>query len=168
MCRERVWRWYYFVQICHYCQHSYLFNTKSIRRMSAYLYVSWKFPFSQTIKTGNVTISMIYNLYFQGSLPVTWSLMDHPGNMIIDERTGRLFWSNVIGRLLAYTVIVEATNVVGKHSIEWTINVPVSYSVNLVSLVPDGILPRPMQIEIFGAVKFSDLIAPRPVPIKLM
>ncbi|XP_071178471.1 uncharacterized protein [Mytilus edulis] len=115
--------------------------------------------------------SAMYDFQLQlarGSLPVTWSLMDHPRNMIIDERTGRLLWSNVIGRLLAYTVIVEATNVVGKHSIEWTINVPVSYFVNLVSLDPDGILPRPMQIDIFGAVEFSDLIAPRPVPIKLM
>ncbi|XP_052073342.1 uncharacterized protein LOC127711354 isoform X2 [Mytilus californianus] len=88
--------------------------------------------------------------------------------MMIDERTGRLFWSNVIGRLLAYSVIVEATNVVGKHSTEWTINVPVSYSVNLISLYPTGILPRPKQIDFLGEVAFSDFIAPRLVPIKLI
>lgn len=115
-----------------------------------------------------VSFSLFNNLYFQGSIPVTWSLKDHPGNMIIDGRTGRLFWSNVIGRQIAYSVTVEATNIVGKHSVEWTINVPVSYSVNLISLDPDGILPRPNQIDIVGEIAFIDFIAPRLVPIKLM
>ncbi|XP_052075239.1 uncharacterized protein LOC127712684 [Mytilus californianus] len=123
-------------------------------------------PPPQTI---NESVMYDYQLQLvRGSIPVTWSLIDHPGNMIIDERTGRLFWSNVIGRLSAYSVIVTATNIVGEHSIEWTINVPISYSVNLISLDPDGILSKPKQIDIVGEVAFSDLNAPRLVPIKLV
>ncbi|CAC5421095.1 unnamed protein product [Mytilus coruscus] len=123
-------------------------------------------PPPQTI---NESVMYDYQLQLaRGSIPVTWSLIYHPGNMIIDKRTGRLFWSNVIGRLLAYSVTVTATNIVGEHSIEWTINVPVSYSVNLLSLDPDGILSKPKQIDIVGEVAFSDLIAPRLVPIKLV
>ncbi|CAC5421089.1 unnamed protein product [Mytilus coruscus] len=111
-------------------------------------------PPPQTI---NESVMYDYQLQLKrGSKPVTWSLIAHPGNMIINERTGRLFWSNVVGRPLAYTVMVTATNIVGKHSTEWMINVPVSYSVNMTSIYPDGILSRPKPIDIMGEVAFND------------
>ena len=85
--------------------------------------------------------------------------------MTINERTGILQWKNVMAKLTNYTIKVTATNIIGQHTVEWIILVPVSYSVSLDSIEPTGIFPRPTSVDIVGQLHFDGQVPPDNVPI---
>ena len=66
--------------------------------------------------------SIVPGLY-QGSAPITWSLIDGPDEMNIDTINGVLSWNNVIYREDPYTINIKAENVVNEDTESWTLKV---------------------------------------------
>jgi hypothetical protein len=118
---------------------------------------------------GNLNVkTMNRNMLFlklKGSSPISWSLDKKPNGMTIDERTGLLQWENAMATLTNYTIKVTATNIIGQHTVEWEILVPVSYSVSLNTIEPTGIFPKPTSVDIVGQLHFHGQVPPNNVPI---
>ncbi|KAL3847724.1 hypothetical protein ACJMK2_018620 [Sinanodonta woodiana] len=101
----------------------------------------------------------------QGSAPITWTLTTYPGSMTINERNGLVEWQRTLAGSSPYQITAKATNIIGSHSIKWSIMVPRSYSAQATSTEPSGILPVPKPVSILGVVNFANGSTPRVVPV---
>ncbi|KAL3847722.1 hypothetical protein ACJMK2_018618 [Sinanodonta woodiana] len=101
----------------------------------------------------------------QGSAPIAWTLTTYPSSMTINERNGLVEWQRTLAGSLPYQITAKATNIIGSHSITWSIMVPRSYSALATSTEPSGILPVPKPVLILGVVHFANESKPRVVPV---
>jgi len=60
---------------------------------------------------------------FQGTPPVTWSLVTGPAGMTISSSTGRVSWSNPTLSGSPHTITIRATNSVGSDDESWQLTV---------------------------------------------
>ena len=90
---------------------------------------------------------------------------ENPNGMTINERTGLLQWKNAMATITNYTIKVTANNIIGQHTVEWEILVPVSYSVSLNTIEPTGIFPKPTSVDIVGQLHFHGQVPQDVVPI---
>ena len=103
--------------------------------------------------------------YFQGSAPIRWSLLSGPGGMTIDESSGLVEWCHAFGLASVHTIRAQASNIIGRVDVTWTIEVPLSYSAQVSSTDPSGVIPSPHTISITGSIAFVPGASPRVVPI---
>ena len=106
-------------------------------------------------------------LYFQGSPLIRWSLLSGPGGMTIDEGSGFVEWSDAVGVATVHTIRAQASNAVGSFDVTWTVEVPLSYSAQVTSTDPSGVIPSPRIIRITGSIAFSPGVSPRVVPVNV-
>ena len=65
----------------------------------------------------------------QGTSPVVWRLLGSvPRGMTIGSLSGTLSWPRPVARAEPYTVAVEASNVLGRDTVDLVLAVPLSYS----------------------------------------
>ena len=86
--------------------------------------------------------------------------------MTIIERKAMVEWDYAMSSPKSYTIKVEASNIIGSHTVQWDLLVPISYSVAVTGITPSGELPVPKPITIKGEVTFGDGI-PRVVPVNV-
>ena len=103
--------------------------------------------------------------YLQGSTPIRWSLLSKPSGMTIDEGSGLVEWSYAVGFATIYTIHARASNIIGSFDVTWTVEVPLSYSAQVSSTDPSGVIPSPRNIRITGSIAFVPGASPRVVPI---
>ena len=92
-----------------------------------------------------------------GTQPITWSSVDSPTGMTIDENTGLVSWSNptVIGS--PHTITIRATNSAGYDDESWELTVTESFSVSNVSIDIDP--EDPETVEQGGTITGSGTIS---------
>ena len=103
--------------------------------------------------------------YFQGSAPIRWSLLSGPSGMTIDEGSGLVEWRHAFSHATAHTIRAQASNIIGRVDVTWSIEVPLSYSAQVSSIDPSGVIPSPHAIRITGSIAFVPGASPRVVPI---
>ncbi|MCX7046930.1 MAG: hypothetical protein NTX50_15760 [Candidatus Sumerlaeota bacterium] len=59
----------------------------------------------------------------EGTQPITWSLVEGPTSMTIDERTGIVFWPNATTFESPFTIIIRAENPAGEDNESWSLDV---------------------------------------------
>ena len=107
----------------------------------------------------------IYGSYFQGSAPIRWGLLSGPGGMTIDESSGLVEWCHAFGLASVHTIRAQASNIIGRVDFTWIIEVPLSYTAQVSSINPSGVIPSPLTISISGSIAFIPGASPRVVPI---
>lgn len=97
-----------------------------------------------------------------------WSLLKGPSGLTVNERTGLVSWTYTYARSTAYEIQVKASNIIGQHTLFWSLQVPLAYSVYIDRLEPDMILPGPRPVEIYGHVEFLSQLSERVVPVDVL
>lgn len=97
-----------------------------------------------------------------------WTLLKGPSGLTIDERTGLVTWTYTYASSTAYDIQVGASNIIGQHTVSWSLQVPLAYSVEVDRLEPSGVLPAPRPVEIYGHVVFNNQLTPRVVPVDVV
>ena len=85
--------------------------------------------------------------------------------MTIDEGSGLVEWSHAVGLATVYTIHARASNIIGRVDVTWTIEVPLSYSSQVTSTDPSGVMQSPRSIRITGSIAFVLGASPRVVPV---
>lgn len=84
-------------------------------------------PVIKPVASGLAAEGAAYNApapqLFQGSAPVTWSLVSAPAGMTVDAPTGAVSWPAAVFAGSPHTVTVQAQNVVGTDSKTWQVTV---------------------------------------------
>jgi hypothetical protein len=60
---------------------------------------------------------------YQGTAPITWSLVSGPAGMTVDENTGAVNWPSAVYTGSPHTAAIKAQNVVGADTKTWSITV---------------------------------------------
>ena len=77
----------------------------------------------------------------QGTLPVTWTLLDGPAGMTIDSGTGAVLWPSAGPRGSLHTLRVRATNAVGSAEVSWQLSVVLPPGPPRIDEIPDQSIP---------------------------
>ena len=107
------------------------------------------------------------NSFFQGSLPVQWTLVKAPDRLIINSGTGLVQWDFTQASLVPYKISVQASNIIGSNTVTWELSVLISYSAKVSDVQPNGILPKAKVVTISGLVEFFNGSLPRVVPVDI-
>ena len=94
-----------------------------------------------------------------------WRLLSSPRGMTIIQSSGLVEWNDAVGVTTAYTIRARASNIIGSFDVTWTIAVPLSYSAQVTSTDPSGVIPSPRGIIISGSIAFIPGTSPRVVPV---
>ena len=94
-----------------------------------------------------------------------WRLLSSPSGMTIIQGSGLVEWSDAVGVATVYTIRAQASNIIGSFDVTWTIAVPLSYSAQVTSTDPSGVIPSPHGILITGSIAFVLGASPRVVPV---
>ncbi len=84
-------------------------------------------PQVQDIPNDSVLDTDSYNgpvpVLSKGTAPVSWTLVNGPAGMTIDESTGQVQWPIPVPSFTAFTIVIRATNAVGFDEESWNLTV---------------------------------------------
>lgn len=90
----------------------------------------------------------------QGTVPVTWSLIEAPNGMAIDSVTGAIGWNNPDAVRSPYSITVKAVNAVGSDSKSYSLAVQTAYTVSVSTDITEVKSGSPVMI--LGRTKWLD------------
>ncbi|NLH17572.1 MAG: hypothetical protein GX455_13435, partial [Phycisphaerae bacterium] len=94
-------------------------------------------PQIQDIPNGSVLETDSYSgpvpVLIKGTTPITWTLINGPAGMTIDESSGQVQWATPAPSFSAYGIIIRATNAVGFDEESWNLTVLSAPSMNALS-----------------------------------
>ena len=117
---------------------------------SALIYKPQIEPVNDTILQEAVEYIEIMKL-FQGTPPLTWSLLLGPDRLTMDQLSGQITWRRA--QAGNYTVSVQVENQVGTATVMWSIQVKAGYNAFLDAVSPNS-YPQARPVQLTGHVEY--------------